>query len=484
MRDHVIAFTTALLLVGAPLQAQTAPLSLEAAVQEALAHNDRVVNQHDASTQADLGVRLARNMFQPKITPNILGSFGQTNVNAQTYRVDLSQRFVTGTEARLSVGTASSQIPGLAPGATGDIRFYNADTTLTLTQPLLRGFGPAATRRTLGAAELRREDAGRFQTLVEQQVSIDVAAAYYRVAALDASVDTARQALARARLLREAAEAKLDAGLVSQLDVLRARQLVTQAEDQFFDAQAGAGDARDQLLFLMGRDTSTPIDVERTLPQPDTTPIDVDAATALALTRRVDLRSRLDNAADADRQVRFARNMLLPQVDVNLALTRRETAGSLGSSFGLQGYQFATFFTIAMPVDRTAPQIEYQNALIERSRRQRELTTFERQLVLDVRRAVRDRDRALRAVAAANTSADLGKREVEVAQLRYERGLSNNLDVVNAETAGLSADLRSYLAAADAAVADLRLRAVLGTLDPRRDLSGNPTPVSPLGGAR
>ncbi len=455
--------------------AQPAPaLTLDQAVAEALARNDRILNQRDTSVQADLGVRLARDAFQPKLTPNILGSFGQTNINSQTYRVDLSQRFVTGTEARLSVGTASAQIPGDPLGTSSDVRFYNADTTLTLTQPLLRGFGPSATRRALGGAELRREDAGRFQMLAEQQVAIDVATAYYRVAAQEASVDASRQSLTRARTLREAAEAKLDAGLVSQLDVLRAQQLVTQAEDQYFDARASAGDARDQLLFLMGREGSVDVQVDRTIPMPDLAPIDVDAAAITARQNRLDLRSRIDNAADAERQVRFARNMLLPQVDVNLALTRRETANTLARSFGRDGYQFATFFTIAMPVDRTAPQIEYQNAVLERMRRQRDLSTFERQLVIDVKRAIRDRDRTLRSVAAAETSADLSRREVEVAQLRYDRGLSNNLDVITAEGARMAADLRRAQALADSAVASLRLRAILGTLNPRADI-GRPT---------
>ena len=145
MRHQTIALASILALSGTPLWAQTATLTLHDAVQEALGHNDRIVNQRDAAAQADLSVRLARNVFQPKVTPNILGSFGQTDVSSQTYRLDLSQRFVTGTEARLSVGTASAQIPGLAAGTAGDIRFYNADTTLTLTQPLLRGFGPSAT---------------------------------------------------------------------------------------------------------------------------------------------------------------------------------------------------------------------------------------------------------------------------------------------------------------------------------------------------
>ena len=80
-------------------------LTLAQAVDEALAKNDRLINQHDTTTQADLGLRLARNTFQPKVTPNIFGSFGRTDISSQTYRVDVSQKLVTGTELRLNVGT-------------------------------------------------------------------------------------------------------------------------------------------------------------------------------------------------------------------------------------------------------------------------------------------------------------------------------------------------------------------------------------------
>jgi outer membrane protein TolC len=62
-----------------------------------------------------------------------------------------------------------------------------------------------------------------------------------------------------------------------------------------------------------------------------------------------------------------------------------------------------------------------------------------------------------------------------VAQLRYERGLSNNLDVVAAEGNLLSAESRRIAALADLAIARLAFRATLGVLDPRRDMrSGIP----------
>jgi outer membrane protein TolC len=478
VRDVAVSVCCGLCFGGAASGQTAAPvLTLTDAVNEALVKNERLVNQTDTISQADLGLRLARNAFRPKVTPNVFGSLGRSDISSQTYRVDVSQRLVTGTELRLSTGTATQQIPSALPDT--DVIFYNADTTLTVSQPLLRGFGRSVSRRALTAAELRREDADRQQRLSEQQVAVDVAAAYYRVVSQQAFVEAARQSLLRARRLRDASEAKLDAGLVSQLDVLRSQQLVSQSEMQYFDAQAAVEDARDQLAFLIGRGDRGVLQVNAEIPRVTTDPIDVPSATAIALANRVDLKSRRAAADDAENQIRFSKNQLLPQVDVNFALTRRETAESFRDSFGLDGYTFATFFTVAMPVDRTAQQVEFQSALIDRDRRRREAETLERQIADGVRQIVRERDRLIRGVAAAETSVEIGRREVEVAQLRYETGLSNNLDVVTAESALLQAEGRRIQALADSAVAALRLRAVLGVFDPRADMTGStPMPAS------
>ena len=175
-------------LAASPAAAQTTQiLTLEQAVNEALGQNERLINQADTTAQADLGLRLARNTFKPKVTPNIFGSFGRTDISSQTYRVDVSQKLTTGTDLRLSVATASSQIPNQSRLSEADVLFYNADTTLSVTQPLLRGFGSSVARRSLTSAELRRTDANRQQTLAEQQVAVDVAAAYYRPSWMPAS---------------------------------------------------------------------------------------------------------------------------------------------------------------------------------------------------------------------------------------------------------------------------------------------------------
>src|SRR5262249_4988950 len=158
-----------------------------------------------------------------------------------------------------------------------------------------------------------------------------------RVVAQEATTGVARRGYDRARQLREASEAKLGAGLVSQLDVLRAQQLVSQAQLQLMDAEAAAEDARDQLRFLIGADAGTPFAVGQDI-RKRVEAFSVEQAVERALANRVALRGAVAEAADADRAIDFARNQLKPQFDLNLALTRRETAESLSKSFGLDKF--------------------------------------------------------------------------------------------------------------------------------------------------
>lgn len=437
-------------------------LTLEEAVEQALAENDRLARSRDSLEQANLSLRLARSAFKPKVVPNILGSFGQTDVSNQTYRVDLSQRLTTGTELLATVSTATSR------NQLGN--FYNTDTTLQLKQPLLRGLGRTSARRGLTSAEARFADATRQHALSEQQVAVEVAGAYYRLVAQKRLVQVAEKSLERTRRLLEASEAKLGAGKVSQLDVFRAQQVVAQGEGQFLDAEAAVEDARDQLRFLMGRDREYLFDVENRIPAAVEEPLAAEEAVRVALERRLELRTAEQAAAEGERSASFAKKQLLPQLDVNLALTRRETADKFLDSFKFDRFRFAPFLAVSLPTDRTAQEIEYHNALIERDRRQREIQTLRLRIAEEARRAVRQQRRLRRSLEVAEASLEFAEKELEVADLRYQRGLSNNLDVVNAEENLLAAESRRIGILAELAVARLGMRATLGTLDPRTDV--------------
>ncbi len=447
---------------AAPQQPEGAPpalplLSFRQAVARALERNDRLIDQRDDVARAQLGLRLARSTFHPKVVPNILGSFGQTDINNQTYRLDLVQKLTMGTEVRASIGTATAQ------NQFGS--YYNADTTLEVSQPLLRGFGRSVARRALTSAEERSADVARQRRLLEQQVVLEVASAYYRLVSQLHLAEVSEKGLERARRLVEASTAKMEIGKVSQLDVYRAQQLAAQSEAQLLDARGAVDDAREQLSFLMGAAAGTGFAVEREVPREIDT-LDPEQAASLALGRRIELEAAQVAIGEAERAAAYARNQLLPQLDLNLALTRREAANSFASSFQLDHFRFATFFAISLPADRTAQTIELQNAVMDRDRRRRDLETLRRRVADETRRALRQQQRLLRTLELADSSVDFAEKEVEVAGLRYQRGLSNNLDVVNAEANLLQAQSRRISALADLAVARLVLHATLGVLDP------------------
>ena len=455
----------ALLVLAAPVTLtaqQPAPLlSLAEAVRLALANNERVLSSRESIDQARLSVNLAESAFGTKITPNVLGSFGQSDVRNQTYGVGASRRFTTGTEVRMDVGAATFR------NQLGN--FYAADTTLLVSQSLLRGFGPTVGRRPLERADYQVASAERQYLLTEQQLAIEVAGIYYRLIAQRELAVAAGTALENAEGLLAASEAKLRANLVSQLDVFRARQLVAEASGQLFDVEGSIEDLKDQLRFLIARDIDYDFRVAPAItagPESVTAP----AAVELALQNRIELRDADAAVDDADREVGFARNQLLPQFDVSVALTRRETADTFRDAFGLNRFEPVTFFSVSTPLDRTPELTGLRTGVIERNRRVRARDTLRRRIAQEARRAVRLQQRLANRLASAEVSVEFAEQEAELATLRFQRGLSNNLDVVNAQANLLNATSRRLGVLADLAVSRLDLRATLGTLDVRRDV--------------
>ena len=459
-----LALSAAVPAVGQPQRGERPPstLILADAVTRALEYNARLLDSRDGVEQAGLSVALARSEFGPQITPNIFGSFGGSDLSNQRYSLDFSQRFMTGTTLRATVGSVSSQ------NQLGN--FYTGDTTVQLSQSLLRGFGRSVTRRGLTSAETQLQTARRQRALAEQQVVIDVASAYYAIVAQEELAAVAEQTMARSRELLASSEARLEVGMVSRLDIFRAQQLVAQSEARLLDAGAAVEDARDRLRDLLGHDWDYQFSVEPGIPIPETSSITTEEAIAQARVNRLELQTALAAVDEAERGVAAARNQLLPQVDVNVTLTRRETADTLRDSFGVDKFQLASFLSVSMPVDRTPQQTALRTAAMALSRQRRELERLERSLVREARQAVRQHSRLRQALGIAEALISVAQQEAELAAFRYQRGLSNNLDVVNAEANLLAGRAGRVGILAQLAVAQLRLRATLGTLDPRRDV--------------
>ena len=442
--------------------AQARPqLSLADAVAAALDHSPAVVAARSGIEQADLSLRLAKSVFNFKVTPNIFGSFGEASLSNQTYGVNVAQRLASGALVSGDV-MATSYRNQLGT-------YYNTDTTLQVMQPLLRAAGASVFKRPLFDAESRVSDAGRQLALIEQQTALEVATAYYAIVVQARLVDVAKSALDRATNLRDASRARLATGRVSQLDTLRAEQLAGQAEAQLLDAQGAYADAHDRLAILVDRRVTDEFAVIDEIPV-DVPPLDVDRAVELAIGHRPELQTAQNALAASERAVLAARSQLRPQVDLGVAVTRQQTVGQLGTAFGTNDFKVATLAAINAPVDRTAEAVALESALLERAQRQRDLDVLRDRVTVEARQGARRQAHAQRALSLAQAAVRSAEREVEVATSRFQIGLSNNLDVVSAQSSLRGAQGQEIAARAEVALASLAARAAVGVLDPRVDV--------------
>ena len=86
-----------------------------------------------------------------------------------------------------------------------------------------------------------------------------------------------------------------------------------------------------------------------------------------------------------------------------------------------------------MPVDRTPQIIDYQNALIDRDRRNRDLEMLRKRISADVKRSLRETARMTERLRVAERKCPDQPPEVEVAQFRTTAGCPTTLMLVSAE---------------------------------------------------
>lgn len=125
--------------------------------------------------------------------------------------------------------------------------FFTSSLSVTFTQPLLRGFGPALNSRFIRIARNTRQQSD----LVFQQQIISTTAAvvrlYWDLVSLTEEVAVRRQALERAEQLLRDSQAHVDAGTRAPIEVVRARAEVARAERDLIMAE---GQRRQQETVL------------------------------------------------------------------------------------------------------------------------------------------------------------------------------------------------------------------------------------------
>jgi outer membrane protein TolC len=483
-------------------------LTLDDCVEIAVQNNLglKISRLHDRS--ADIAVRVAWSRYLPTFD----ASFNHDNSRAvrnsdvggtNAFSGSITQRSPWGTTLDLSVTETRKYLK--RSGATGDL-------SATITQPLWKGAGLDVGMNEIRTARIRRLISRGSLELDTQNLIFQVRQAHANIIRDTQALAVARQSVRSSKTFLDLTEARERAGQVTKLDVFNALVQLRGRELDVVSGERGVQSDLDRLKQLMDVDLEEDVRIDAPAidfgekPEPgivkelrtdapsgtvrlvatkdgkvvsetvlfQATRFDEKVVLAEAFENRIDYLNSRRALAIQKLSTLVTKNGLGQQVDLNGGFNRTTAGrGTFERDNGGEVNNWNFGVTYSVPWGKVADRAAYENALLSLHQTEIELKQARTTVQADVRDIMRILREDETAMLIEAERVEQAKRSVEAAQSRFERGLNDSFEVIQAEDRLLSSK-NEFIARNLVYVVELaRLEVVVGKPTGRVDLSGN-----------
>ena len=425
-----------LLLSGgilAEAQNQVTPLhlTLEDAITQALKANLGVRVANTQRVEADGARERASSPLLPRITADHVTSFQNRNLQA----LGLS-------------------MPGLPiPAVVGP--FSNYDYRVFASQAIIdrQAYHTwKSSERQQVAASLTYQDT---RDLVIRQAG----GLYFEAEAAQAQVEADEARVTTSEALLKLAQDQHSAGLATAVDVVREQVQLQRDQQTLLVARDNYETSILNLERYLGIRPGEPLELAEKLEFKAVELPDLDEAITAALKSRSDYRSLMSQREAVLEQQRASRARYLPKFSVD------GNYGALGRSYGTMPGIGLIEGVISIDVfdrDRSGEKKELASQV---GRIDSQIADLERGIEQDVRKAALDLQSAAQQVSVTQSGLDLAQRELDLARDRFKNGLTDNIEVITAQTSLQSAEDDHIAALARHSDAALALARALGATE-------------------
>lgn len=414
------------------------PLTLIDAVQRGLEYNLGTATLGHAVEQARGQQHVARSALLPSVSADFTQTLQQVNLAALGVRFD-------------------APIPGFTfPTVVGpfgyvDLRARVSQAVVDLTA--LRNYRSA--RETARGDALVLEDA-------RDLVVLGVGGAYLQVVAGQGRVASARAQLQTANALYEQGVQRRAVGLLAQVDVDRSQVQALTQQQRVIALENDLAKQKINLARMVGLPPSDRYEVAADMPFSPGPALGLDEALAQARAGRADLKAATARVRAAEQALSAARAERWPALSVSADY------GTIGATLTDTHPTFAVVGTVRVPIwqgGRAEGIIrQAQAALIQR---QAERDDLDAQIEGDVRKADLDVRAAASQVDVARRNVQVARQTLDLTRQRLESGVTDNVEVVQAQESVASADLVYVNALFAHNLAKLALARAVGQADER-----------------
>lgn len=464
-----------------PAEISIDDLSLEAAVWLALDTDPELAAQRLQPVVDGAFEAIERGVFDPRLFAE--GSYFRERA-VQTARATGERFDVTGEQTSEALGLRQTLPTGTELELAVRHRLDDSDRTpsqnearldVSITQSLLRGFGLDVNLAALRQAEARYEASHHELGAFAAALVADVEATYWRLTGARVRLKVLERGVESATQERDLQRSRVQAGLLPPLDLAAIEAELATRRQALVEAEAEVASAGLELLRRLDRSgelTGVPLP-SAMLPDTPGRPEKVEDRVALALIRRPELAQAQAQLRAGNLQVEVTRNGLLPRLDVFASFGKTGFDDSASGAFGNLGEQtfdarvglsldYALGHRAASASDRAA------RATAEQARRA--VDNLERQVRLEVRLASVELRRAAGQLGASRATLEARDAALEAARAHVEAGTGTTLELAQAQSARLSAEVAMVDARVAYAQARLRLYLADGSLLARRGI--------------
>lgn len=405
------------------------PLSLDQAIRMGLRYNLGLVTA-EHNVQASAGRRLqALQPLLPTVSAAAQEAVQQTNLQAEGLR-----------------------IPGF-PAVIGPFGFTDIRASVewsVLNLSALQSYISA--RHNFAESNLSTQDA-------RDMVVLTVGNAYLLCIADTARVQASEAELKTAKVSLDQANASHDAGTVPKLDVLRAQVDYQTGQQSLIVAQNQSKKDKIALARAIGLPLEQKFELTDQVPFAELGHLDAQAAVAQAEAARHDLQALEEQVKAAEAVKSAAKAERYPSVGVS------GDYGVIGPTLGQSHGTFDVSGTASVPLFEEAKlrgDAAVAQSQLDQERAQ--LNDLRGRIDADVRDSILDIQAAAQQVSVAKSNRDLAREALSEAQLRFSAGVSDNLEVSQAQTSMAQADEQYVASSYEYNVAKLALARALGVI--------------------
>ncbi len=430
----VLIFAPAAALAEGP-----APLTLDEAVNTALAHNRPLLSEGEKLKASEAGIGEARSAFLPKA--DVSETFVRSDNPVTVFGSKLNQRSFRASDF------AIDKLNG--PSPINDFNFR-----VQVIQPLFNGgkeiLGYRRAKLSLESAKMKHERA-RMETAYE------TVQAYWGVALACEYIKTAKQAEKSTERHLKLAQDLYGQGMLLRSEVLLAKVHLADVEEMLIKAENREALAKAALNMILGRPQDTPVAIADRLAY-SPFPGSLESLQAEALKDRPDLKGMKFDVKNMGEGVKLAQTDYLPNLNLIGQYDRdsEDAFGHGGDSYTIMGRLTWNVFDGFLTTNKVREARADRNAAAYMYDQMKDGALFE------VRKAYNDLREAKKRMDVESAAVSEGRESLRIITKRFGAGMAKSLDVIDADTALTRARTNYVSALYDYNVAQAALRLATG----------------------